>query len=373
MTTIDEFTAGFGEEPGYLDFAKVGPVGRSVRDEEHAQSSLLARSRHGTLDTLVSQDARLRSAVSRLIGFRDDQVVFQPSTSQGIMHAAFGLTGQVALAATEFPSNTVAVTRAAEVLGVVSPLWLDTDRGRVTPGIIRDQITPATVAVLVSLVDYRTGYLTDLEGIRQVIGDRLLIVDAMQGFGVVDAPWEFADVIASGGRKWVRAGWGTGFLALNDRAKERLTPVFSGFTGTDLEWDWMSEVPPPVSGAAAFQLSHGDPIAMARFSAALEDIADVGVETIAEALADRVSRIIDLADEFGIAVTSSRDRAQRAGIVVLEPPADTLAAFTAAMHNHGVTVTVRGETVRISPHASTSDETLLMLKSALIAYSTTLP
>ena len=41
--------------------------------------------------------------------------------------------------------------------------------------------TASVVAVAVSLVDFRTGYLADLEGIRQVIGDRLLIVDAMQG------------------------------------------------------------------------------------------------------------------------------------------------------------------------------------------------
>jgi len=49
----------------------------------------------------------------------------------------------------------------------------------VTPGNIRDQLTASVEAVAVSLVDFRTGYLVDLEGIRQVIGDRLLIVDAI--------------------------------------------------------------------------------------------------------------------------------------------------------------------------------------------------
>ena len=96
-----------------------------------------------------------------------------------------------------------------------------------------------------SLVDFRTGYLADLEGIRQVIGDRLLIVDAMQGFGVVDAPYELADVVVSGGQKWARAGWGTGFLALSDRALEHLTPVLSGFSATDVEGTPLDEVPRP--------------------------------------------------------------------------------------------------------------------------------
>ena len=77
-----------------------------------------------------------------------------------------------------------------------SPLWLETDHGRVTPGTrSASSSTPTIAAVAVSLVDSRTGYLADLDGIRQVIGDRLLIVDAIQGFGVVDAPYELADVV----------------------------------------------------------------------------------------------------------------------------------------------------------------------------------
>src|SRR5690606_29815687 len=129
----------------------------------------------------------------------------------------------------EFPSVTVAIGRAAATLKVLTPVWIETDHGRVTPGNLRDQLGSNVVAVAVSLVDARTGYLADLEGIRQVIGARLLIVDAAQGFGVVDVPWELADVVATNGRKWVRAGTGTGLLALSDRALEHLTPVWSGF------------------------------------------------------------------------------------------------------------------------------------------------
>ncbi|TPX00935.1 aminotransferase class V-fold PLP-dependent enzyme, partial [Schumannella luteola] len=141
------------------------------------------------------------------------------------------------------------------------PLWLETDHGRVTPGNIRDQLDSSVVAVAVSLVDFRTGYLVDLEGIRQVIGDRLLIVDAIQGFGVVDAPYQVADVVVAGGQKWARAGWGTGFLALSDHALEHLTPVWSGFTGTESEGMPLDEVLPPAPDARAYAVSNADPIA----------------------------------------------------------------------------------------------------------------
>lgn len=368
--TIEEFIARFGEEPGYLDFARVGPVGRAVRDEESAQSSLLGRARFGTIATLEEQDARVRAAVASLTGFRDDQIVFQPNTSQGLMHALFGLDGTVALSPAEFPSLTFAATRSAEALGKVTPLWFEPDHGRVTPGNLREQLTDDTIAVAVSLVDFRTGYLVDLEGIREVIGDRLLILDAMQGFTVVDAPYHLADVVVSGGQKWARAGWGTGFLALSDRAIDTITPVISGFSATDVEGTPMDEVPPPTHGAAAFEISNPDPIAQARFAAALEEIAQVGVPAINERVSEHVTRVIDLADEFGLPVVSSRDHSQRAGIVVVEPAADQLTMLTASLHNHGVTATARAGAVRLSPHASTDEETFAMLRASLMSFGT---
>jgi selenocysteine lyase/cysteine desulfurase len=368
MTSVEEFARGFGEEPGYLDYGRVGPVSQAVRVEASAQYEILGRARYGTVDRMQLEDARVRDAVSALTGFPADQIAFQPNASLGLMHAAFGLTGgEVLLSRGEFPSVTYAAVRAAQAMRVITPTWLETDHGRVTPAQIREQITPATSAVMVSLVDSRTGYLTDIDGIRQVIGDRLLIVDAIQGFGVVDAPYEVADVVLSGGQKWARAGWGTGFLALSERAIDHLTPVFSGWTGTaeGLTWD---EVAEPADAAKAFSISNPDSVAQARFAASLEEIAATGVPAINDAIADGVERVIDLADEFALPVTSPRNPAERAGIVVVEPP-ETLTALSASLFNHGVSASVRQASVRFSVHAGTTEETLGMLRAALTSYA----
>jgi selenocysteine lyase/cysteine desulfurase len=368
VTTIEQFAAGFDEDPGYLDFARVGPLSRAVLEEEQGLVELLRRARFGSLDNLHSEDERVRNAVSDLTGFRPDQVVFQPNTSTGLMHAMFGVTGGVALSPAEFPSSTFAAVRAAESLGVLSPLWLQTDYGRVTPGTVRDQITSSTAAVVVSLVDFRTGYLADLDGIRQVIGDRLLIVDAIQGFTAVDAPYQAADVVASGGQKWARAGWSTGFLALSDRAAERLTPVFSGFNATDEELP-LDGVIAPSHGAAAFSISNPSPIAQARFATALEAISGVGVTQIAASVREKTERLLALADEFGIPVSSPRNDTERAGIVVLEPANDQLTVLTASLYNHGVSATTRAGTVRLSAHVTTDEETFGMLRASFAGYA----
>jgi len=367
--TIDDFNEGFTEEPGYLDYARVGPLSTAAAEETLAFTQVLQRARHGSLDALREQDQRVRDAAAALTGFAPESIVFQPNTSQGIMHAMFGLTGSVLLAPGEFPSLPIAAVRANEALHSVQPVWLETDHGKVTPGQIRDQLEANVGAVAVSLVDSRTGYLCDIEGIRQVIGDRVLIVDAIQGFGVVDAPWDLADVVLSGGQKWCRSGWGTGIMALSDRALERLTPVFSGFTGTEEPEPWDS-VPPPASDARAFRVSNPDPLAQARFAATMEEIARVGVQAVNDAVAENVSRVIELADEFAIAVTSSRDERERAGLVVLEPPAEQVTLLSASLHNHGVTATTRLGSVRLSVHSALSTETLEMLRGAFVSYGT---
>lgn len=364
MLTIDEFALEFDEEPGYLDFGRVGPLARVVVEEERAQVELLRTARFGSLDSLMDQDARLRRAVANATGFRDDSIVFQPNTSTGLMQVMFGITGGVLLSPDEFPSSPFAAVRSSDALGRLEPRWLETDYGRVTPGIVKGHLTKDIVAVAVSLVDYRTGYLADLEGIRQVIGDRLLIVDAIQGFTVADVDYTLADVVVSGGQKWARAGWSTGFLAMSDRAVDRVSPVLSGFNATDDGPMPTGSVPGPARGARAFQVSNPSPIAQARLSASLEQLAEVGTEAVAARVIRNSAMVIELADEFGIPVTSPRDDRERAGIVVIEPAPDQLTILIASLHNHGVTVTARETNIRISVHASTTEQTVSMLRSS---------
>ncbi|TFD50633.1 aminotransferase class V-fold PLP-dependent enzyme [Cryobacterium frigoriphilum] len=384
QAALAAYRSGFREESGYLDYGRVGPLSTTVVAETLGQTDVLSRARFGSLDDLGQQQARAVSAVARATGFRSDQIALQPNTTTGLMHALFGLTGEVLLSPADFPSLPFAAARAAEALHVVTPLWLGLDglggdglggdgpHGRVTPGLIREQLTDSVGVVAVCLVDSRTGFRVDLDGIRQVIGDRLLVVDAIQGFGVVDAPWEVADVVATGGQKWMRAGWGTGFLALSDRALDCLVPVFSGFAGAEPDedggdpWDIITR---PRAGAAAFQVSNGDAVAQARFAAALEEVETVGLTRIEAAVADNVSELIDLADEYAVPLLSSRDERERAGIVVLDPPRELLTLLSASLHNHGVTATVRGGTVRLSVHAELSTDTVEMVRAAFTSYS----
>ncbi|WP_245631496.1 aminotransferase class V-fold PLP-dependent enzyme [Curtobacterium ammoniigenes] len=367
MTTIDEFIAEFAEEPGYLDHAAFGPVLTPVLEEQRVLGTIQERTRFGALETLDEQDARVRSVASRLVRRRDDQIVSQTATTPGLLHTAFALSGDVLVAADEFPSLPLALASAAATAGRVRPVVIEAGVGPLTPDLIAARLTDETTAVALSLVDWQSGYRVDLAAIRDVIGDRLLIVDAIQGFGVVDAPYEVADVVATGGQKWLHAGWGTGFLALSDRALERMAPVLSGPNGTE---GWPETIPSVRAGAAAYQMSRVDPVSQARLAVALERVSSVGIAAIEERVAERVEQVLAIADEFGMPVVSPRDRTERAGIVVLHPQPSQLTALSAALHNQGITATTRNGMLRLSPFASTADATLDMLRDAFVAFST---
>jgi hypothetical protein len=118
------------------------------------------------------------------------------------------------------------------------------------------------------------------------------------------------------------------------------------------------------------QISNPDHVGAARLAAALEDLTQAGPAVVAARVAEQVAKVIALADEFGLPVVSPRAEAERAGIVVVEPLPDRLTALTAALFNHGVSVTIRDGRVRLSPHAGTTEETIGMLRTALSAYAT---
>lgn len=367
VTTIDAYRETFQEEPGYLDFAAFGPLSPTVREEAHADLEALATGRRSGLEHLNQHVANTRDVLAQLLATRAEQITLQPSTTDGIMQALFGLRGAALLSPDEFATMPIATQRAADALGLLTPQWLKTSDGHVTPDAVREALTDETTALVVSLVDYRTGYRADLSALRDVIDDRLLIVDAMQGFGVVDADYAAADVVAGNGYKWLRAGRGTGFAWFSERALDRLTPVFSGVTGTDVLLP-IGDVPPPSRGAHGYTVARADPSSAARLGAGVQEIVDVGVAAIEQEVAARVDEVLEIADRHGIPVGSPREQDQRAGIVVFAPEAAEVGALAAALANSGVSATTRAGSIRLSPHAGTSAASMQMLDEACAAF-----
>jgi selenocysteine lyase/cysteine desulfurase len=353
----------FDEPAGYLDFARFGPPSHTVLD---TTASLLARSTKAgpsTVDELMRQEARAKAAAARLCRSDTDHTVLLPNTSVGLFQAAFNAPGgEVLISAAEFPANTYPWARAEEA-GRLEVRRMRPEQGYVTADAVAAELTSKTTLVSVSAVDFRTGYRADLAAIREVIGDRLLVVDGIQGFGVVDAPWEVADVLVVGGQKWLRAGWGTGFAVLSDRALERMRPLISGWTGARDPGLFDDEIHPATDTAASWSISNLSPITSGAFAAALELVEEAGVATIEARVAERVGELEDVLASFGAEIVSATKR--RAGILAFTVPGHSAEQVGTALAAEDIAATVRSEHVRLSPHASTSTAAAERLRVAL--------
>ncbi|QIG40231.1 aminotransferase class V-fold PLP-dependent enzyme [Microbacterium sp. 4R-513] len=368
MNDWESYLGSFDGEPGYLDWASFGPLSPNVRAEVHADAELLGSGRRSSIELVGEHVRESRELLARVLRTDAEQVVLQPSTTYGLMQAVYGLAGGLIVSRGEFPSLTVAATRAADALGSIEVQWIEPDGGFVTPDAVREALTDDTRAVAVSLVDFRTGYRADLTALREVIGDRLLIVDAIQGFGVIEADWEAADVVCGNGYKWLRAGRGTGFASFSERAMERIAPVLSGFAGVEGDLP-LDAVPQPAPTAEAFRVAGEDALAFARLATSLRDILDVGVSTIESELVARSGDVMYFADRYEIPVVTPREPERRAGIVALAPAPQDAAPLAASLANHGLTVTVRSGLLRVAPHVGTGADTMRLFGDALAAFS----
>ncbi|GAA4732351.1 hypothetical protein GCM10023328_09550 [Modestobacter marinus] len=357
------YLSSFAEDEGYLDFARVGPPSRPVVEAGTAALAAVSAAGLGTVDELMGAEGRALAAASRLLGFPPGNVAYSPSTSAGLFQAAFAVHGPVLVSPAEFPANLYPWWRAASAgrVGVV-PL----PAGPVTPDAVRTALPGSDAAALVvSAVDFATGFRADLPGLREVLGERLLVVDAIQGLGAVDEDWTAADVLVAGGQKWLRSGWSTGVVAVSDRALERLDPLLAGWTGVQDATGYDGEEHPLAEGAARFSTTNTSPVAQACLAAGLELLEAAGPAWVAGRISARVDELLELLDRRGVLVTSSRERAARAGIVAFRVPGVDGAELHAALGRAGVTCTRHGERVRLSVHATTTPVALQRVDDAL--------
>ena len=370
MTTLPAaYLEQFAEPPGYLEFASTGPVSRRVREAMAAALEIVASPPGSASQAIAARHEAALAAMARLVAVPVDRVTPVPSTSAGLFQVAFGLLergGNVVLPAHEFPANVYPWLRAQGAGGPEVRLVPCPDH-RVTAERLAPAVDAQTRAVTVSLVDFVTGFRVDLAELRLAFPTPLLVVDAIQGLGAVAAVLGPADVLVAGGQKWLRAGWGSGVMAVGDRALERLAPTLTGWCGVEHFLDF--ETPPPhgtLQTAGRFQEGSPPYLGTLQMGAAVEVIELAGVAAIEAAVLARTAAVEEVVRRAGAEVLAPWRRSQeRAGIVSFRLPGEDPAATAARLAAAGLVVSRRSGWVRVSPHASTPPESAGMLREAL--------
>jgi len=359
----------FDEPAGYLEFASTGPVSRRVRSTMDEVLAAVAVPRGSVTDSLKDRYRRAVAAMASLVGVPGERATPIPSTSAGLFQAAFGLIpagGNVVVAAHEFPANLYPWHRAA-ALGGPQVRLLDVPDRRLTPERVAEAVDSGTVAVSVSLVDFAGGFRVDIAGLRAAAGDALLVIDAIQGLGAVRAELGPADVLVAGGQKWLRSGWGSGVMAVSERALERLSPTLTGWYAVEGFLDFDEPLPhEPRAGAERFQ--EGSPAMLGAFclEAAVAVIDLAGIDTIEAAVLQRATEVEEAVRAAGAEVLSPwRDESERAGILCFRMPGEDPETTRSRLAEAGVIVSRRSRWLRAAPHASTRSQGVDLLREAL--------
>jgi selenocysteine lyase/cysteine desulfurase len=350
----------FDSPPGYLDFAAIGPPGRRVRRAVADAMDAIARPAAPIGEVLDAMGGRARSIIARFLGVDDEHATYVFGTSEGLFQVAFGLVGaggNVVVPAYEFHSNLYPWLRA-EAVGGPEVRLVEPEGGRVTAELLSAAVDSDTRAVSVSLVDYNTGFRTNIESISGIVGDALLIVDGIQGLGAIRTGLGPADVFVAGGQKWLRAGFGAGVMAVSDRALAILEPTLTGWWGVEEAFAFHEPPPhPPQRTAERLHFTAPDPVGAAAAAAAIETIELVGIDAIEAAIHERAHAIeAGLRGRGAEVVAPWRDRTERAGIVTFRMPGTDPSQIVKRLATEGFYVSERAMTVRVSAHATTPPE-----------------
>ena len=360
------------DDVAYLNCAYMAPLMHSVVEAGIRGARRKARPWEITAPDFFSDGARARGLFARVVNARAEDVAIVPAASYGMAVAARNLplgNGQTVLVlADQFPSNlypwrAAAARAGAEVVTVEAP------DGDLTAAVLA-AIDERTAVAALPHCRWTDGALLDLEAIggRLRAAGAALALDLTQSAGAL--PIDLAKLrpafAASACYKWLMGPYTFGFLYVHPDYQD----------GEPLEYGWAPRAGSEdfarlvayrdeyAPGARRYDMGesanfHLTPMAIA----GLEQILEWGVGNVANTLGARTAAIAERARAIGL---GSQPAALRAGhFLGLQFAGKTPRGLPEMLARENVYVSVRGSSVRITPHLYNTDADVDRLFAAL--------
>ncbi len=351
------------DDIAYLNCAYMSPLMRQVRA---AAERGLARKAHPweitPADFFVESDA-LRTAFAGLINAQADDIAIVPAVSYGVSTAARNLPlarGQtVLLVEDQFPSNVYpwrerAREQGAEVCTVARP-----SDGDWTSALL-DALDDDTAIVALPHCHWTDGGLFDLERIAAECRKRGagLSLDVTQSLGVVpfDVNRIQPDFLSCAAYKWLMGPYSLGFLFASERWQRDGRPIEHNWiqrrNSSDFARlvDYQDEFEP---GARRFDVGERSNFALVPAAeCAIRQILEWGVDNLRDTIEAMTDAIVERVAPLGLTALPKARRAPHYLGLQLESglPAELLSALA----SRNVYVSVRGSSIRVTPHVYNS-------------------
>ena len=342
----------------YLNNASIGPLPERTRlalDRFNLRRSAPHLLPDREMFAMLA-DTRLK--IARLIGASPDEIALAPNTTFGISMAARALPlerGDIVLVSDkEFPANVYPWMRLRD-RGATMELVPTTTEGWPDEARLLERLRDPRVRVLaVSLVQFSSGYLVDLERLSAATRETgaYLVVDAIQGVGQLplDVSRVQVDVLACGGQKWLLSPWGSGFVYVRRELIARLDPAVTGwlaFEGTDDLSRLTSYDDTLRADARRFELMTLPYQDFAGLNSSLDLLLELGIERIRDHIRALHQPVLAWAERSGARIASPRG-ASASGILCVSPP--EVKEVHRRLKRSRIICSLREGAIRLSPH-----------------------
>lgn len=367
------------DDIAYLNCAYMGPLMKHVVEAGHAGIALKATPWSLFPQDFFSYPQKIREKCAELVGATASDIALVTSASYGIATAARNLplkTGEdIICLEDQFPSNYYTWDEAAKKndanLRVISRAEAKTGNGYADwTSAILTAIGDQTAIVTLPHCHWTDGALIDLVKVGKKVRKHgaALVVDITQSGGAM--PFNVADIqpdfVVCASYKWLLGPYSTGFLYVAPKWQN----------GTPLEENWIArkgsedfrglvdyafEYQP---GAVRFDMGERANFhLLPMMGTAIDQLLEWGVDNIAETLTAKTSGIAKRAEALGM---SSAPGHLRAGhFLGLGMPGGVPQDLLSRLAEEKIFVSVRGDSVRVTPHLYNTDTDVDRLMEAL--------
>lgn len=361
------------DDVSYLNCAYMGPQLRSVREVGERAIARKSRPWELTPQDFFEDSETVRSLFARLVGGNPDGVAIVPSVSYGMAVAAANVPVEagetVVILEDQFPSNVypwreLAKRRGAEVVTVPRPADYDWTKA------VLEYIEDSTALVSVPNCHWTDGSLLDLVRIGEAArgAGAALVVDGIQSVGAhpFDVGVVRPDFLVASSYKWLLGPYGVGFMYVGEEWHEG-DPIEhnwinrKGSENFALLIDYQDEFQP---GARRYDVGErSNFVLLPMASEALRQLLAWGVENVSGSIGELTDDIERRAATLGIEAVPRERRARHMIGLRLGPNAPR--DLAARLASESVFVSVRGESVRVSPHIYNTERDVDRLFEAL--------
>lgn len=355
----------------YLDHAAAGVLPQPVVDAmtERIRSASTHGVRHWNRWQKLVQ--RTRKLAADLIGAQSNEVAFVPNTAAGIGTVAEGFRWKegdnVVLSSSEFPSNRLPwlnlQRRGVEVRVVNTPVDVD---GHVSA---LDTACDENTRILASSwVDYQTGVRRDPARLSEVAHRHgaLLVLDAIQGIGVlpIDLNAQEIDVLVADSRKWLLGPEGAGILAVRQETQDRFDATRVGWASTGEPMAFESQEPELSNTARRFESGMHNTFGLTGLYATLTLLRHIPISARESQLLTRRSVFEEAGRSAGL-LSPDVPRASQSGIICFNHPEIASESLIRHLRTEDVTVNLKNNHIRVSPHVYNNDSDATMFRHAV--------